>query len=95
MIRNLSCLMGSLYEASNDVVSSAADTLASDLMDVSRELELGDFTTIEAHMIASARIDTFIYETLHPWMSRKYGMFDEESLMLANRPSGLKVMGDA
>lgn len=95
VLRSMSFVIGGLV-GTDDEISNVALSLSSDILDISHELLIDEIVPEDAYMLTRARIDKFIYVTFNPYMARKYGSFDEESLMLVNKTVGrVHIMGDA
>ena len=91
----MSNVLKELGDGLDDEVGKAANVVASDVMDVSKVVYDGTLTTEEAYIIAQARIDTFVFHVMRPYVGRKYGLYNDLSDSLGVFVGSSRFIGEA
>lgn len=77
-----------LVDIPHDAVSEHADRLGSEILDIAVSLVDGGIRCNDAFVIFDARVDSFVYESLEPWIHDNY-------IDVSVIPHCKKVMGKA
>jgi len=95
VLNQMSDVLLRLGENMDDDVAVEAKAVASEVKDVAVVVYHDQLTTEEAYIIVQARLDTFIFHTMRPYIGRKYGLYNDVADSLGAFVGSTRVIGKA